>query len=207
MEFSGVKGKIFNYMLYIKGDATKEKLPLIVLLHGAGERGDTMDDLPRVLVHGTSPVRNGEVTEHFVMVCPQCPTDSFWIAEIPHIAAFIDEVVAEYNIDESRIALTGISMGGFGAWCTALRYPERFYRLAPVCGGGMPWAAGVLKMPIRAFHGEEDSVVKVSNSIDMVEAVKRAGNEDVELTLYPGVGHDSWTRAYTKELYGFLLGK
>ncbi|MBQ9129458.1 MAG: dienelactone hydrolase family protein [Clostridia bacterium] len=206
MEFVGVQGKIYNYMLWDKGDKSKKR-PLILLLHGAGERGESMEELPIVTIHGVKPLTAGEVTEDMVLVAPQCPSASFWIAEIPTLAAFIEEMVATYNIDESRIALTGLSMGGYGTWCMALRYPDKFYRIAPVCGGGVPWAAGVLKMPIRAFHGERDSVVSVQNSIDMIEAVKRSGNANATLTVYPGVDHDSWTRAYTKELYDFLLGK
>ena len=206
MEFVAVEGKIYNYMLWDKGDKTKKR-PLIILLHGAGERGSSLEELPIVIVHGVKPLLNGEVTDDLVMVTPQCREESFWIAEIPTLSSFIDEMVEKYNIDESRIALTGLSMGGYGTWCMALRYPERFYRIAPVCGGGMPWAAGVLKMPIRAFHGEVDSVVSVQNSIDMIEAVKRSGNEDATLTVYPGVDHGSWTYAYDKALYDFLLGK
>ncbi len=207
MNMIGVRGENYNYMLYVNGDTAKKKLPLIVLLHGAGERGESMEELPVVTVHGVKPLLNGEVTDELVLVAPQCPKDSFWIAELPLLADFIEEIVERYNIDETRIALTGLSMGGYGTWCMALRYPDMFHRIAPVCGGGMPWAAGVLKMPIRAFHGERDSVVSVQNSIDMIEAVKRNGNENAVLTVYPGVDHDSWNRAYTKELYDFLLGK
>ena len=203
-----VQGKEFNYCLYAHPDAKKEALPLIVFLHGAGERGNTMESLPLVLKNGLPQLLAEKgLSPRCVAVFPQCECDTYWISDIPRILRFIDEVEEKYGTDTSRVALTGISMGGFGTWCTALSAPSRFYRLAPVCGGGMPWAAPTLKMPIRAFHGDADTVVLPSCSIDMVNGVKAGGNKDVTLTIYPGVAHNSWDLAYDESLLTFLLGE
>lgn len=203
-----VQGKELNYLLYAHEDYKKEKLPLVVFLHGAGERGDTLETLPKVAIHGVpSYLDKTGAKPRCVAVCPQCPADSFWIADVQRILRFVDEVEAEYGTDPARVALTGISMGGFGTWITALAAPKRFWRIAPVCGGGMPWAAGTLTMPIRAFHGDADSVVLPSNSIDMIDMVQRGGNKDALLTLYHNVGHNSWEYAYDGALMAFLLGE
>ena len=205
--FQAKEAKELGYYVYAHPDYTKEALPLIVFLPGAGERGDGKGDLPLVLKNGL-PVLLGKQTlpPRCVAVIPQCPAGEYWIGDIPRILRFIDEVEAEYGTDRARVALTGISMGGFGTWCTALAAPNRFWRIAPVCGGGMPWAAGTLKMPIRAFHGTADTIVLPSNSIDMIDGVRKGGNTDARLTLYYGVGHDSWTPAYDNALLAFLLG-
>lgn len=200
-----VKGKHFNYLLYAHGDYKKEKLPLIVFLHGAGERGDSMDRLPVVAVHGIPELIEKGLSPRCVAVSPQCPEGSYWATEVPYLLEFIDEVEKEYNTDPDHVALTGLSMGGYGTWYTALRAPARFACIAPVCGGGMPWAANVLDMPIRAFHGDTDSVVLPSNSIDMIDAVQKAGNKNALLILYHNVGHDSWQIAYDENLVQFLL--
>lgn len=203
-----VKGKEFNYLLYAHEDCGKEKLPLIVFLHGAGERGDTLDTLPAVKVNGLPRyLEDTGAKPRCVAVFPQCPTGAYWATEAKRVLRFVDEVESLYDTDPARVALTGLSMGGFGTWFTALAAPDRFFRIAPVCGGGMPWAAGTLKMPIRAFHGDSDTVVLPSCSIDMIDAVQRGGNEDARLTLYHNVGHDSWVLAYDSALLSFLLGE
>jgi len=208
MALTAQKGKELGYYVYAHEDYKKEALPLIVFLHGAGERGDGEKDLDLVLKNGL-PKLLGQKDLHprCVAVFPQCPKGEYWIGDIPRILRFIDEVEQLYGTDASRVALTGISMGGFGTWCTATVAPDRFYRIAPVCGGGMPWAAGVLKMPIRAFHGTADTTVLPSCSIDMIESARAHGNQDARLTLYHGVGHDSWTPAYDLSLLAFLLGE
>jgi predicted peptidase len=118
----------------------------------------------------------------------------------------LDEVIAEYRIDEQRIYLTGLSMGGFGTWRLAMAYPDRFAALAPVCGGGDPDQAHlVAHLPTWVFHGAKDDVVSIENSKKMVAALKKAGC-DVKFTIYPDAGHDSWTETYNNpELYDWFL--
>jgi predicted peptidase len=112
--------------------------------------------------------------------------------------------VAEYNIDEDRIYLTGLSMGGYGTWYTAMACPDRFAAIVPVCGGGMAWNAGVLKMPVWAFHGAEDKSVSPVQSDEMVAKLKSLG-ADVTYSRIDGVGHNVWENAYTEELIDWLL--
>ena len=177
-------------------------LPLIIQLHGAGERGDG-SDLSLVDVHGFSKViADKEIPCIFVM--PQCPTESFWAARVESIVAFIGQLIEEYDIDTEKICLTGLSMGGYGTWYTAMARPDLFSAIAPVCGGGMAWNAGVLKMPIWAFHGACDTVVSPTQSDEMVEKLKAAG-ADVRYSRVEGVGHNVWEHAYNEELLSWLL--
>ncbi len=208
MALTTVQGNHYNYLLYKHPDADREPLPMILFLHGAGERGDTPESCPRVAVHSLPKLFEDGYAPRCVAVFPQCPGNSFWLAEIAKLREFITEVTTLYGTDPDRLSLTGVSMGGYGTWILATRYPELFSCIAPVCGGGMPWAAPALKnLPIRAFHGSADTVVKLQNSIDMVEAVKAAGNTDVTLTVFEGVGHNSWVRAYDEALGDFLISQ
>ena len=118
----------------------------------------------------------------------------------------IEQIISENNIDEDRVYLTGLSMGGFGTWYTSMLRPDLFAAIAPVCGGGMAWNAEVLKMPIWAFHGAEDNVVSPNQSDEMVEALKKLG-ADVTYSRIPGVGHNVWDETYDEELVNWFLGK
>ncbi len=178
------------------------KLPLILQLHGAGERGDG-SDLTKVDLHGFSEtIKGGRYNALFIM--PQCPADSFWAARVESILRFIEQLKDEYILDENRIYLTGLSMGGFGTWYTAMARPQVFAAIAPVCGGGMAWNAGVLKMPIWAFHGDSDTVVSPNQSKEMAEALQN-NKADVTFTLLKGVGHNAWDYAYNDTLLDWLL--
>ena len=118
----------------------------------------------------------------------------------------LDEVVNQNAVDKHRIYLTGLSMGGFGTWDWACAYPGRFAAIAPVCGGGDVMFADELKyIPVWAFHGQDDPVVPVKRTTEMVEAVNKNGR-NAKMTIYPGIGHDSWKKAYADdELYKWLL--
>ena len=120
--------------------------------------------------------------------------------------ALLDEIVSKYAVDEDRIYLTGLSMGGFGTWSLATAYPERFAALAPICGRGNPEKAHVLKdIPVWVFHGAKDETVPPENSQQMVNALKECG-ADVQYTIYPDAGHDSWTETYNNpKLYEWFL--
>lgn len=193
---------IFPFVDYSPSEK-KAGLPLIIQLHGAGERGDG-SDLSLVDVHGFSKViRDGEYDCIFVM--PQCPRESFWAARVESIAAFIDQIKREFSVDEDRVYLTGLSMGGYGTWYTAMAYPERFAAIAPVCGGGMAWNAGALsRLPVWAFHGVNDAAVSVTQTDEMVAAL-RLKNAPVTYTRLEGVGHGVWEYAYNDELYKWFL--
>ncbi len=195
----------FPYIAYISDDVS-ENPAMIIQLHGAGERGKGGDDLEKVLVHGFAESCDFSEFHDCVLIMPQCPENSFWAARVESIKKFIDKMVEVYNADKNRIYLTGLSMGAFGTWYTSMAYPDMFAAIAPCCGGGMPWNAGVLTMPVWAFHGDADDVVLPSNSIDMVESLKKTNN-NVRFDLYEGVGHNSWERAFTSELMKWLLSQ
>lgn len=195
---------MFPFVEY-SGNKKIKKLPLIIQLHGAGERGCGKDDLEKVDVHGFSQyLKNAE--HNCIVVMPQCPLNTFWAAKVESILKFIEQLINEYDVDENRIYLTGLSMGGYGTWFTSMARPDLFAAIAPVCGGGMAWNADVLKMPIWVFHGVEDRVVNVAQSDEMVLKLKDE-NENLIYTRLDGVGHNVWENAYTKELFDWLLSK
>ena len=182
-----------------------EKLPLIIQLHGSGERGNGKDELIKVDSHGFSKYL--KTAEHeCIVIMPQCPKDTFWAAKVESILKFIKQLIKEYNADEDRIYLTGLSMGGYGTWFTSMAKPEMFAAIVPVCGGGMAWNAHVLKMPVWVFHGVNDPSVSVMQSDEMVLRLKEAGAE-VKYSRIEGVGHNVWEHTYNKELLEWLLSK
>ena len=185
------------------GTGPEEKWPLILFLHGMGERGD---DLELVKIHGIPKIIERQPDFPFVAVSPQCPDETTWRDHHLTLKALLDEVVANYAVDAHRIYLTGLSMGGYGTWSLATRYPELFAAIAPICGSGSPDLASALKdVPVWAFHGAEDEIVKLEAGQRMVDALRSCGG-NVRFTVYPGVGHDSWTQTYDNpELYEWFL--
>ena len=177
-------------------DPSKEKLPLIVFLHGAGERGS---DIAKLRVHGIPKLFSADPDWRglrVVTLSPQCPENTTWNRLAPEVMQLIVHVCDEYGVDRDRVSLTGLSMGGFGTWEIGMQNPDFFSALAPICGGAMTWRVGALKnMPMRVFHGEDDPVVPAQNSIEAVEKLRQEGGSP-ELTIYPGVQHDSWTHTY-----------
>ena len=195
----------FPFIAYIP-ERISEHPALMIQLHGAGERGNGGTDLDKVLVHGFSHVVNDDNFKDCILVMPQCPSDSFWVAKIESLKGFIDRIISLYNIDTNRIYLCGLSMGGFGTWYTAMAYPDLFAAIAPCCGGGMAWNAGVLKMPIWAFHGKEDTSVSPNQTLEMIEQLKDT-NPNFKYTLYDGVGHNSWVKAFSEELLQWFFAQ
>lgn len=178
-------------------DPSREKLPLIVFLHGAGERGTDLSllkNFPAITkVFSETPDYHGL---RVLTISPQCPADCVWSGLIFAVRELIETVCDECNVDRDRITITGVSMGGFGTWEMICSFPDLFAAAAPVCGGGMTWRASALKtMPLRVFHGGVDSVVELTYSQMMVDAVNRAGG-DATLTVFPGVDHNSWIQTY-----------
>ena len=194
---------IFPYIAYIPENVSNHPA-LLIQLHGAGERGNGGDELEKVLVHGFSKIVNDNNFNDCILIMPQCPLDSFWVAKIESIKKFIDEMILEFSVDTNRIYLCGLSMGGFGTWYTAMAYPELFAAIAPCCGGGMAWNAHTLKMPVWTFHGLDDTVVSPNHTIEMVEKLKNC-NPNLKFDLYEGVGHDSWNKAFSEQTLNWIL--
>lgn len=190
-----------NYLLYLPQDyAQQEKWPLLLFLHGAGERGD---DLELVKKHG--PPKLIAAGKHFpmIVVSPQCPRNQSW--EPFHLLALLDELEKHYKVDPERVYVTGLSMGGFGTWALAGKAPPRLAAIAPICGGGEPiWTRQFAHLPVWAFHGAKDRVVPLERTQVMIDALKANGG-DPKLTVYPEAEHDSWTETYNNpELYEWL---
>ncbi|MEO2018279.1 MAG: prolyl oligopeptidase family serine peptidase [Fuerstiella sp.] len=193
-----------DYLLALpRNYAKQESWPLVLFLHGAGERGD---DLQLVRKHGP-PKLIGEGKEFpFIVVSPQCPKDVWW--EPIELTALLDEVISRHKVDEDRVYVTGLSMGGFGTWRLAAFTPNRFAAIAPICGGGETyWARRFPHLPTWAFHGAKDTGVPLERSQEMVDALTEKGGQP-RLTIYPEAGHDSWTETYNNpQLYEWLLAQ
>ena len=193
-----------RYWLHLPAGYTKspkKKWPLLLFLHGAGERGDNLNS---VKMHGPPKLIEQGRQFPFIVVSPQCPADEWWRAET--VAALLDDIERRYRVDKQRIYVTGLSMGGFGTWALALEYPHRFAAIVPICGGGHWWVVQRIKhLPVWVFHGKKDHVVPFSRSQEMVTALRQCGG-NVKLTAYPNAEHDSWTATYENpELYQWLL--
>lgn len=177
--------------------------PLILFLHGRGERGS---DLELLKLYGLPKLLLNQPDFPFIVVSPQCPTDQFWQFQVEAVRVLLDEILATYAVDKTRVYLTGLSMGGAGTWLLACQYPQYFAAIAPICGEGYVGIVECLvNTPVWAFHGELDTVVLPEKSIQLVNRLKEHGG-DARLTLYPDLAHNSGDAAYgTPELYEWLL--
>ncbi len=201
-------GKEVPYVVFVPHDYKGDKdYPVILFLHGAGE---TKGGGQQPVNVGIGPaIKKQAKTFPFIVIIPQAQTRG-WGAKSDNAAralAMLAEVQKKYKTDRKRVYLTGLSMGGFGTWSVAAAHPNMWAAIVPICGGGNPKDAAKIKdIPTWVFHGDKDTAVKVDLSRKMVEALKAAGAKDVRYTEYPGVGHNSWDRAYaTPELYTWLL--
>ena len=192
-----------KYLLFLPDGygSRQQEWPLILYLHGASLRGN---DLERLKAYGLPSFVDIQESFPFILVSPQCPARKGW-SSVPLIA-LLDEVIRQYSVDQARIYLTGPSMGGFGAWYLACAHPDRFAAVAPICGGGpKKEACALANVPVWAFHGEQDRVVSLRASEEMVNAVNDCGG-NARLTIYPEVGHDSFNITYNDdELYDWFL--
>jgi len=194
-----------RYLLFLpEGYGEKQQhWPMILFLHGAGERGGY---LKKVKIHGPPKIVENRKDFPFIVVSPQCPRGDWWTEKVELLINLLDDIVARHDVDAERIYLTGLSMGGYGTWTLASAYPGRFAAIAPICGGGKRFMASRLKdVPVWAFHGAKDMIVPLKESEEMVNAVKARGG-DTKLTVYPNTGHNSWTVTYdNQELYDWFL--
>jgi predicted peptidase len=166
------KSIAIDYLLSLPDDYEKksgEKFPLLLFLHGAGERGHNLD---LVKAHGPPKLIAEGKSFPFIVASPQCPEDNWWDAdELMHL---IENLEKNYRVDPDRIYLTGLSMGGYGTWDLATKYPGKFAAIAPICGGGKAWLAArrLKQLPIWVFHGAKDKAVPFAESKEMVEEPK-----------------------------------
>jgi predicted peptidase len=213
------------YRLWVPKDYDKtQKYPLVVYLHGAGERGT--DNEKHIAKNGAPKLANElqEKQQCFVLA-PQVPDGKRWVEvdwgqKEPHkmpvepsepmrlLLQLLDELPKEFSLDDKRFYLTGLSMGGFGTWDLLVRRPNLFAAAIPICGGADNSTAPLIKhIPIWTFHGDADGTVFVGRTRSMVEAMKAAG-ADIKYTEYPGVGHNAWDKAYAEPgLFDWLLAQ
>jgi predicted peptidase len=219
-----VGGVIYGYQVYVPAEwNSSRKWPVILFLHGAGERGN--DGLLQTQVGIATAVRLKSERFPAVIVMPQCRRNTWWTEPAMEAQALkaLEKTVKEFKGDPARIYLTGLSMGGYGTWSLAAKHPGRFAALAPICGGVRPprrmaqepqeadpysgVAAKIGKTPVWIFHGGADKTVPVSESRSMNEALKAAGG-NVKYSEYEGVGHNSWDKAYGEpEFITWLLAQ
>lgn len=202
-----------QYLVYLPKDydaKSSKRWPLMLFLHGAGERGA---DVQRVAIHGPPKLVKQGKEFPFIIIAPQCPEGDRWRDEI--LLKLLARVVQDYAVDTNRVYLTGLSMGGYGTWRLGITHPELFAAIVPICGGGetidvllatRQRATALKSLPVWAFHGAKDPVVPLEESERMVNALKKLGCKEVKLTAYPEAQHDSWTETYNNpELYVWLL--
>ncbi len=187
---SKVKDEYIDYIEYCA--ESDGKLPLLIYIHGAGSRGNSLS-----LLQNVGPkyeLENGRKL-NCLFVMPQCNKDT-WFELYETLLDFIDALRNDGRVDKSRVYICGSSMGGYTVWQLIMSRPEWFAAAVPVCGGGMYWNAATLKnLPVWAFHGKDDAVVLPEESRKMVDAVNKHGG-NAKLTVYDGVGHNSWEKAF-----------
>lgn len=182
-----------------------QRWPLVLFLHGKGERGDNISQIKEAALPSRLEYDHGFRAQFpAIVVAPQCPAGEWWSNH--ELAAVLDVVQAKYRVDPDRVYVTGMSMGGYGTWALATEFPDRFAAIAPICGGGdMAEAARLAHLPIWAFHGHNDNVVPFEESERMVDALHKLGG-DIRFTAYRECGHDAWTSAYSDpELFAWMF--
>jgi predicted peptidase len=214
------------YRLYRsqKANTMTEAMPLVIFLHGAGERGN---DNYMQLKHCIKYFLDDTVTSRypFLLMAPQCPNEKRWVntdwslpehtmdseptAELQGVMAVLDSLTVCGAVDPTRVYICGISMGGYGTWDALQRWPEKFSAAIAICGGGDPaYAESMKDIPVYIFHGLQDEIVMPSRSSQMYDALREAGNKKAILVTYPELGHGCWDEAFsTLGLFGWLFDK
>ncbi|MBM4077216.1 MAG: phospholipase, partial [Planctomycetes bacterium] len=201
---SGSPQVTFDYLLYLPetySAAGNERFPLLLFLHGAGERGT---DVSLVKFHGPPKLVEQDWKSPFIVVSPQCPLNQQWNA--PALLALLDDIEKKYRVDSDRIYVTGLSMGGAGTWGLIGLASERFAAMLPICGkGNVEAASRAGRLPIWMVIGDRDLPAVVANNRE-IEILLKSKEGDIKLTIYSGVGHNSWAQTYsTPEFYDWLL--
>lgn len=198
------KGEVIRYLQFLpEGYAAKgPRLALVIFLHGSGESGTDIEDVKR---NGPPKMAMQGHGFPFILVAPQSPSEHKWDAE--SVVALTRHLVKTLRVDPDRVHLTGISLGGYGTWAAMASAPELYASGVPICGGGDPrQAKKLVNIPIWLFHGESDSVVPVSESREMEEAIRKAGGTKIRSTYYPFTGHNCWGKAYAEPgLYAWMM--
>ena len=196
------------YLLYLPrgyGQEQGKKWPLVLFLHG---RGESYGPLSLVTKWGLPKMVKEGHNLPCILVSPQCPGDNSWNqpGQQEALIKLLDSIGSTCAVDSNRVYLTGLSMGGYGAWRLAADHPERFAAVVPICGGGRTEDAERLKdIPIWGWHGEQDRTVDFQHSKEMVAAIRKAGGQKIKFTTLEGIGHNSWSTAYaTPELYRWM---
>lgn len=215
LQYQNEDGNLLNYRLLVPENYDPDKkYPLVLFLHGAGERGD--DNIAQ-LKWGAVRFAEEKIMEKHpaIVIAPQVPAEEYWAhlnwrqtelqteaqPRMPLALSMevLDQVIEEYSVDTNRLYITGLSMGGFGTWDAIIRYPDKFAAALPICGGGDISKAGqIAELPIWNFHGALDEVVPPSLSRAMIHAIREAGGHP-GYTEYPDVGHDSWIPVYNDD--------
>ncbi|RAI98482.1 putative esterase [Chitinophaga skermanii] len=193
-----------QFVLFLPKNYNTQKTkrwPVIIALHGIGERGSNINIIKNTPVPQYA-AKNADFG--YIVVAPQCKDNTWW--DVPSLRVLYDQIMSQYNVDSSRVYLTGLSMGGYGVWDWAQKDPGKFAAIVPICGGGTPNKACPLKSkPIWVFHNADDPTVNVNESRTMVKAVKDCGNTIIKYTENTTGGHDAWTKAYNSAaLYEWL---
>ena len=194
-------------VLYPEGFKAGEKYPLLVFLHGSGSVGAGINEY---LVSNSffTEIAKLDVSEYpFSTLTPNLDDESGWISYYKTLISMITDIASTPEVDESRVYLMGTSLGGYGTWFLASKYPETFAAAVPICGGGeASLGAKLVDVPIWAFHGELDEAVPYEDSVNIVNAIKEAGGTDAKLTTFWGVGHGNWDQVYSDpEVYAWML--
>ncbi len=215
--------KLLYRLLKPKDYDPKRRYPVVVFLHGAGERGN--DNFAQ-LKHGMADFASDAVREKYpaFVIAPQCPVNQRWVEvdwgaekhDMPEKPASpmrltlgaLEQLGKEFSFDPDRLYITGLSMGGYGAWDALQRHPGMFAAAIPICGGGDPkYAVKFAKVPVWAFHGDKDTAVRPERSREMIAALKAAGGAP-KYTEYENTGHDSWSATYRNpEVYAWLFAQ
>lgn len=195
-------GKLRYVIRHPEGFSEEKKYPVILLLHGAGGRGD---DISKLVSNPFFTLTEKHKNFPFICVAPLC-SENTWFDMWEHLEGLVMEMAKLSFVDVDRIYLMGASMGGYATWQLAMSMPKCFAAIVPICGGGMYWNAGrLVNVPVWAFHGEKDTTVLLEESVKMVEAVKHHGGE-AKLTVYPENSHDAWSDTYSNpDVFSWLL--
>lgn len=202
MEFR--RNQYFKYYVNYPKEK-KEKYPVLLFLHGAGERGENHEEFLNCAIIKELEKNGLEIP--FLVIAPIIENQAdTWLDLQERLFLFIEEVVRLDEVDKDAVSITGISMGAYGVYTIVARHPELFQAAIPVCGGGQRWNMRACKnVPFWIFHGSQDSVIPVYYSEDMVKAIESFGG-NVKFTVVEGADHDSWNSVYNrKDVYEFLL--